>query len=66
MKIAILQSKEYSFQNIEENRPMLKFNFTLENMCDKSKIDTLDALDDEMTTILNTLRRHSEDTLKTH
>ena len=29
------------------------------------KIDTLDALDDEMTSILNTLWRHSDETLKT-
>ena len=34
-KSVILQSKESSDQKIEENRPILKFNFTLKNMCDK-------------------------------
>ena len=37
MKSAILQSMKSSDQKIKENRTMLKFNFTLENMCDKSK-----------------------------
>ena len=34
MKSAILQSKESSDRKIVENRPILKFNFTLKNMSD--------------------------------